>query len=190
MESISNITGVILAGGAGRRMGHRDKGLIEWGGKLLIAHVSERLKPQVAEIVISCNRNVSRYQEFATRTVKDDRGGFQGPLAGVEAASAYIHTNLLVLVACDMPLLPSDLVARLTAPLTQDTPGSPEISYAHDGIRAQYLCAAMRRACLSTLPDFLNEGHRAVRDWYACRRTIAVDFSDTTEAFKNYNWLE
>ena len=190
MESISNITGLILAGGAGRRMGQRDKGLVEWRGKPLIAHVSERLKPQVTNVLISCNRNFARYREFAFRTVADDRAGFQGPLAGLEAALPYIESDILVMVGCDMPLLPVDCVSRLIAPLIDNPQDSLDISFAHDGARAQYLCAAIRRDCLSTLSDFLNEGHRAVRDWYARQRTTTVDFSATKDAFKNYNWLE
>jgi molybdopterin-guanine dinucleotide biosynthesis protein A len=190
MESTSNITGLVLAGGAGRRMGYRDKGLAEWRGKPLVAHVTACLRPQVETILISCNRNFSRYRDFSDGTVPDDRAGFQGPLAGLEAALPYIETDILVVVGCDMPRLPTDLVSRLIAPLAKDLQGSLAISYAHDGTRAQYLCAALRRGCLSSLASFLNEGHRAVRDWYAMQQTTEVDFSTNPEAFENYNWLE
>jgi len=189
MVSASNITGLILAGGAGRRVGHRDKGLILWQGKPLITHVSECLKPQVGEMLISCNRNIADYEKYATRTVADRRGSYQGPLAGLEAASPYIGTAFLVVVSCDMPQLPAGFVARLLFPLLQANDNSPEISFAHDGTRAQYLCAAMRTECLSSLPGFLDEGFRAVRDWYACQHTVAVDFSDQRESFMNYNTL-
>jgi molybdopterin-guanine dinucleotide biosynthesis protein A len=189
MESTDNITGLILAGGAGRRVGNRDKGLIRWHGKPLIAHVSDCLRPQVGEILISCNRNFSRYEEFAAKTVADHRGDYQGPLAGLEAATSYIQTDLLVVVSCDTPHLPTDFVARLIAPLSPVVDGSPEISYAHDGMRAQYLCAAMRRDCLPSLSSFLEEGHRSVKDWYASRNNTAVDFSDHRASFRNYNKL-
>jgi molybdenum cofactor guanylyltransferase len=189
MVTQSNITGLILAGGAGRRVGCRDKGLILWQGKPLVAHVSAALRHEVGEILISCNRNVSDYQKYATRTVADRRGSFQGPLAGLEAASTFIGTELMVVVSCDMPQLPAGFVARLLAPLVSDSDNGPEISFAHDGARAQYLCAAMRTECLSSLPGFLDEGHRAVRDWYGGRRTVAVDFSDQRDSFRNYNTL-
>ncbi len=189
MAATSNITGLILAGGAGQRVGNRDKGLILLEGKPLIAHVSNRLLPQVGELLISCNRNVSRYKKFAARTVADTRRDFQGPLAGLEAAYPYIETELLVVVACDMPHLPPDLVSRLTAPLVDGGDCAPEISYAHDGVREQYLCAAMRRECLTSLAGFLDAGYRAVRDWYKSRDSVTVDFSDHTANFRNYNKL-
>jgi molybdopterin-guanine dinucleotide biosynthesis protein A len=121
--------------------------------------------------------------------VADNRRDFQGPLSGLEAASPYIRTELLVVVSCDMPRLPPDLVTRLIAPLAAGGDDTPEISYAHDGIRAQYLCAAMHRDCLSSLPSFLDAGHRAVRDWYEGRNTTTVDFSDQGACFENYNRL-
>ena len=171
MKQKLNVTGLILAGGAGRRVGKRDKGLISWQGKPLVAHVSNCLKPQVSELLISCNRNFSRYEEFSTQTVTDNR------------------ENFLVVVSCDTPHLPKDLVSRLIAPLSGTTNDSPEISYVHDGVRAQYLCAAMRRDCLTSVTHYLNEGHRAVRDWYKTRHAVTVDFSDCESSFRNYNRL-
>jgi molybdopterin-guanine dinucleotide biosynthesis protein A len=189
MTPANKITALILAGGAGRRVGRRDKGLMLWQDKPFIAHVSDALKPQVEEIVISCNRNFSLYERFGARTVADTRRDFQGPLAGLEAASTLITTDLLIVVSCDTPHLPSDLVERLIAPLINHADGGPEISYAHDGTRAQYLCAALRSACLASLPEFLDSGERAVRDWYRSRSAVAVDFSDRQASFRNYNKL-
>ena len=189
MKQKLNVTGLILAGGAGRRVGKRDKGLISWQGKPLVAHVSNCLKPQVSELLISCNRNFSRYEEFSTQTVTDNREDFLGPLAGLEGASPFILTDFLVVVSCDTPHLPNDLVSRLIAPLAGSTNDSPEISYVHDGVRAQYLCAAMRRDCLTSVTHYLNEGHRAVRDWYKTRHAVTVDFSDCESSFRNYNRL-
>jgi molybdopterin-guanine dinucleotide biosynthesis protein A len=189
MTSTNSITGLILAGGAGRRVGHRDKGLILLQGRPLVAHVSAALKPQVAEVLISCNRNFSCYEKFASRTVADTRRNYQGPLAGLEAASALVKTELLVVVSCDMPHLPGDLVERLIAPLLQVDDNSPEISYAHDGLRAQYLCAALRSSSLSSLPHFLDDEQRAVHDWYRTRNAVTVDFSDDHACFRNYNRL-
>jgi molybdenum cofactor guanylyltransferase len=189
MTSASNITGLILAGGKGQRVGNRDKGLILLEGKPLIAHISDILLPQVGELLISCNRNFSRYKNFAAQTMADTRRDFQGPLAGIEAAYPYIQTEFLVVVSCDMPYLPPDLVSRLTTPLVDGGDGAPDISYVHDGVREQYLCAAIRRDCLTSLGGFLDAGHRAVRDWYKSRDSVAVDFSDHRSGFKNYNEL-
>jgi molybdopterin-guanine dinucleotide biosynthesis protein A len=100
-----------------------------------------------------------------------------------------VQTEFLVVVSCDMPGLPADLVDRLTAPLWSKQESSPEISYAHDGIRAQYLCAAIRGKCLNSLTPYLDAGHRTVRDWFASRRSIRVDFADTPSSFTNFNTL-
>ena len=190
MESAKDITGLILAGGAGRRVDGRDKGLIDWHGKPLAAHVAERLRPQVGRLLISCNRNFERYREIAETTAADSRRDFQGPLAGLEAATPFISSQLLVIVACDTPLLPDDLVQRLQAHLYKTEYDEASISYAHDGTRGQYLCAAIDRQCLTSLTGYLDEGHRTVRHWYQRHRSIAVDFSDQAGAFRNYNRLD
>jgi molybdopterin-guanine dinucleotide biosynthesis protein A len=117
--------------------------------------------------------------------VADIRPDFQGPLAGLEAAMPYVHTDLLVISACDTPLLPTDLVERLIRPLRENE--GLDITYAHDGERGHYLCAAMRAACLPTLSVYLDEGHRTVRHWYHRHPSITVDFRDQAQAFNNHN---
>ena len=187
MATSSTITGLILAGGAGRRVGHRDKGLICWRGKPLVAHVADSLRPQVNGLIVSCNRNMWRYREFAPTVLPDRRNGYQGPLAGLEAAAACIATDYVAIAPCDTPLLPSDLVKRLLTALTVSE--SANISYAHDGHRSQYLCAMIRRHCLTTLGAFLDDDHRAVKAWYRQHACVVVDFSDCATSFRNYNSL-
>lgn len=192
METQHGVTGLILAGGAGRRVGGRDKGLIPWHGKPLVEHVILALENQVAKVdtlIISCNRNLDEYQKYNTQLVSDEREGFQGPLAGIEAATPHVNTEFLLLAACDMPLLPADLVARLRRPLIKH-PGAADISFAHDGEREQYLCALLRSTCLQGLNAYLAEGQRAVRRWYARHPCVAVDFSDCPGAFRNYNHID
>jgi len=180
-------TGLILAGGAGRRVGGRDKGMLTWQGQALAAHVAQRLRPQVGRLLISCNRNEPFYATLGDATVIDNRTDFQGPLAGLEVALPQIGSEYLVIVPCDMPLLPPDLAERLLGALE---PGTRDISYAHDGARDQYLCAAIRVAVLPSLGGFLEEGQRAVRHWYARHRYCTVDFADQAGCFENYNSLE
>ena len=192
METQHGVTGLILAGGAGRRVGGRDKGLIPWRGKPLVEHVILALENQVAKVdtlIISCNRNLDEYQKYNTQLVSDEREGFQGPLAGIEAATPHVNTEFLLLAACDMPLLPADLVARLRRPLIKH-PGAADISFVHDGEREQYLCALLRSTCLQGLNAYLAEGQRAVRRWYARHPCVAVDFSDCPGAFRNYNHID
>jgi molybdopterin-guanine dinucleotide biosynthesis protein A len=189
MIPFDNITGLILAGGAGSRVGGRDKGLLPWLGKSLVAHVAERLAPQTGHLYISCNRNLDDYQDLGFPTIEDQRSGFQGPLAGIEAAREFVKTDYLAVVACDTPSLPTDLVTRLLTPLSAGGDPAPLISFAHDGQRAQYLFSVLDVRCLENLTDFLEQGQRAVKHWYKQNPHTVVDFSDQRDAFRNYNKL-
>jgi molybdopterin-guanine dinucleotide biosynthesis protein A len=180
-------TGLILAGGAALRAGGTDKGLLDWQGQPLAAHVARRLRPQVGRLLISCNRNADFYATLADAIVTDTRRGFQGPLAGLEGAIAHIRGEFLVIAPCDTPLLPTDLAARLLAALASPPAGTVDVSYAHDGEQGHYLCAAMSTRILPSLTRYLDEGQRAVRHWYARHRCLAVDFSSQAHCFANYN---
>lgn len=182
----SEVSGLILAGGAGRRAGGRDKGLLPWQGAPLVAHVARVLEPQVASLSISCNRNLDAYREFVSSVVTDTRPDYCGPLAGLEAARAVIDTKYVLVAPCDMPRLPADLAQRLFAPFRVSNHGL-DVSYAHDGRRAHYLCAMLRSTCLETLGSFLDGGGRAVYSWLEGQRTAVVDFADATEGFENIN---
>jgi len=184
-----NITGLILAGGAGRRVGGQDKGLLPWHGKPLVSHVSERLAMQTGQLLISCNRNLEAYQKLGFPTLEDSRSGFQGPLAGIEAARDYVKTDYLAVVACDTPSLPEDLIMRLCVPFSDTTTAEPQITYAHDGQREQYLFSVIDTRCLKNLTEFLERGERAVHYWYKQNPHTVVDFSDRHNAFQNYNKL-
>ena len=190
MAMSDKTTGLILAGGAGLRMGGRDKGLLDWHGKPMAAHVAERLRPQVGRLVVSCNRNKKFYATLADATVADSRRDFQGPLAGLEAAAAQLDSDIVIVTPCDTPLLPLDLVPRLLAAMTASARQQVDIAYAHDGERAQYLCAAIRREILLTITSFLDQGQRAVKQWYAHHRCEPVDFSDRADCFINLNRLQ
>lgn len=189
MNQVDNITALVLAGGTGSRVGGQDKGLLLWQGTPLVSHVITRLQKQTPRIIISCNRNFDEYSSFGFPTVGDNRADFQGPLAGIEAARTYVKTDYLAVVACDTPALPSDLLARLLTPLLTETDSQPLISFAHDGRREQYLFSVLNMRCLDELPDFLEQGHRAVKHWYRQTPHVIVDFSDQRDAFRNYNYL-
>ncbi|MBT4521151.1 MAG: molybdenum cofactor guanylyltransferase [Halieaceae bacterium] len=189
VSDTDNITGLILAGGAGTRVDGKDKGLLLWQGRPLVTQVAERLRPQIGKLLISCNRNRDEYATIADLTIGDKREDFQGPLAGIEAAIPHITTQFLVIVACDTPLIPPDLAMRLIAGLTTGSNGSPQISVAYDGERSQYLHAAIRVSCLPSLPIYMMEGHRTVRHWYRLHSQVTVNFEDQPGCFANYNNL-
>jgi molybdopterin-guanine dinucleotide biosynthesis protein A len=180
---------LILAGGEGRRVANRDKGLLQWRGKALVSHVIDRLQPQVSEIILSCNRSKASYAKFGLELVHDQREGFHGPLAGLESAIGFNRSNYLIVVPCDTPLLPKDLVPRLLQPLLEDREESRGVSYAHDGTRDHYLCAAIRPGLLSSVGAQIDSGQRSVRAWYTQHQPVRVDFSDQPDAFRNINHM-
>ena len=115
---------LLLAGGRGQRMGGQDKGLLEWHGEPLIAHLHRKTRPLSDDLIISCNRNLEKYAPYADQLVHDDEGDFPGPLAGIRAGlKAARHTHLLVL-PCDVPRIDAALLTSMREAASQhpDTP--------------------------------------------------------------------
>lgn len=188
------ITGLVLAGGLGRRMSADgagvDKGLAPLRGKPMVAHVIERLAPQVGEIVINANRNTERYAAFGHRVVPDAIEGYAGPLAGLHAGMRAATTPWIVTAPCDSPFLPDDLVARLWSAL-QNADGSPaQVAVARTGGDQPHpVFALVDRSLLANLEGFLATGRRKIDAWYAPLRVVEVDFPDE-QAFRNINTQE
>ena len=178
------ITGVILAGGQGRRMGSVDKGLVALDGRPMVAHVLERLRPQVDEILINANQHHAEYAAFGHAVVADALGGFAGPLAGLQVALARASFPLLVTVPCDSPFLPADLVERLATALQA---AQADLAVARTFDQAHPVFALVRRAVLPHLEGFLDGGGRKIDAWYATLKTVEVAFDDEAEAFRNIN---
>ena len=190
MPASIDVRALILAGGAGRRVGKRDKGLIQWRDKPLVQHVIDRIEPQVRALAISCNRNIEHYARFGLPLINDARQDFQGPLAGLESAIDFADGCFLVVVPCDTPLLPENLVERLLAPLLAKNGSRHDISYANDGDRDHYLCAVIRPGVLASVATILDAGERSVKGWYRSVNPVTVDFSDQHDAFININRLD
>ena len=180
------VSAIILAGGAGRRMGGQDKGLVKLHGLPLVAHVLARIQPQVDEILISANRNLDDYRTLGYPVVMDASDGFQGPLAGVLAGLHAAHHEWVLTVPCDTPLLPADLVQQLAAPLLA---GHAEIAVASAGGRTHPAIMMCARRVVDDLDKYLAEGGRAVHAWQARHRTATVGFADAA-AFINVNQPE
>ncbi|KPW94022.1 Molybdenum cofactor guanylyltransferase [Pseudomonas savastanoi] len=104
---------LLLAGGRGQRMGGRDKGLIEWQGKALIEHLHRLTRPLTDDLIISCNRNIERYAQYADQLVQDDDADFNGPLAGIRAALPLARHQWLLVLPCDVPLVDEPLLQAL-----------------------------------------------------------------------------
>ena len=180
-----SVSGIILAGGLGRRMGGVDKGLQVLRGKPMIEHVIARLAPQVDEIVINANQNLERYAAFGHRVVSDRIGGFAGPLAGLHAGLGAVSHPLAVTVPCDSPFLPADLVSRLRQHL-----GSHDLAVAKTGDQPHPVFALVRRSVAENLLAFLASGGRKIDAWYAALRVVEVQFDDEADAFRNINTLD
>jgi molybdopterin-guanine dinucleotide biosynthesis protein A len=178
------VTGVVLAGGQGSRMGGVDKGLQEFRGKPMVAHAIERLAPQVTELLINANRNAEAYARFGHRVIADEIEGFAGPLAGFERGLAHASGDLVVTVPCDSPFLPTDLVARLREALERD---DAEVAVAKTGGQVHPVFCLMRRDVHDSLRRFLASGQRKIDRWYPQLRATLVSFDDEAEAFLNIN---
>jgi molybdopterin-guanine dinucleotide biosynthesis protein A len=178
------ITGVVLAGGQGRRMGSIDKGLVLLDDRPMVAHVLERLRPQVDEILINANQHHAEYAAFGYPVVADAIGGFAGPLAGLQVALARASFPLLATAPCDSPFLPADLVTRLAAALHA---AKADLAVARTFDQPHPVFALVRREVLPHLGGFLAGGGRKIDAWYATLNTVEVAFDDEAEAFRNIN---
>lgn len=183
------LTGMVLAGGEGRRMGGRDKGLEPFAGLPLVGHVVKRLEGQVAELLINANRNADAYRFFADRVIEDAEGGFKGPLMGIYSGLQAAKTPWLLVAPCDTPALPADLVARMVASIAS---GDREhnIAVAFDGERLHPVVALLRTSLVDDLAVTLAEGERKIDRWYARHDWCRVDMSDCPDAFANLNTEE
>jgi|LNFM01.1.fsa_nt_gb molybdenum cofactor guanylyltransferase/molybdopterin-guanine dinucleotide biosynthesis protein MobB len=180
------ITGLVLAGGQGSRLGGRDKGLVEVGGRPLIAHVLARYAPQVDTVVINANRHPDVYARYGHPVVADLLGDFPGPLAGIASGLAHCRTPLLAVAPCDSPFLPADLVSRLVTGLQLH---AAEIAIARSGGELQPVFALMHASLGPSLEAFLRGQRRKITAWYDQHRCAAVEFDDD-RAFQNLNTPE
>ena len=187
MTQAADITGVVLAGGQGRRMGSVDKGLVLLHGRPMVQHVLERLAPQVGEILINANQHVAEYAALGHRVIPDAIGGFAGPLAGLHVALTHAAHPTVATVPCDSPFLPADLVSRLRAALDAD---DAELAVARTFDQPHPVFALVRKRVLPHLARFLEGGGRKIDAWYATLAIIEVAFDDEADAFRNINTLD
>jgi molybdenum cofactor guanylyltransferase len=185
MTTSGKVTGIVLAGGRGSRMGGVDKGLQPLRGKPMAAWAIARLRPQVDEIVINANQNLEIYSAFGFRVVPDEIGGFAGPLAGLHAGLSAATHPLAATVPCDSPFLPGDLVSRLKEGLKDN-----DLAVAKTGEQAHPVFVLLRTSLRKNLEAFLQGGGRKIDAWYASLKVVEVPFDDEADAFRNINTLE
>ena len=194
-----SITGLILAGGRGTRMGGIDKGLQNFNGTPLTLHTLMRLQMQeevtFSDVMVVANRNLSAYESFGVHVWPDSTDGFAGPLAGFLTGLERSETDLLLTVPCDTPLFPLNLAQRLLDTLiAEDAEIAVAAAKEEDGsVRAQPVFSLMRVSLLESLVKFMQSGGRKIDAWTAQHKTVLVPF-DTADvdprAFFNANSLE
>lgn len=178
------ITGLILAGGRGSRMGSIDKGLQLFRGKPMVAHVLERFAPQVDEVLINANRNLDEYAAFGHRVIPDAIDGFAGPLAGLQIGMAHASYPFVATAPCDSPFLPHDLIARLLTAMIND---SADLAVAKTFDQPHPVFCLTKTSLAPHLHAFLDSGQRKIDKWYATLKVVEVPFDDEEAAFSNIN---
>ena len=173
---------IILAGGKGRRVGGRDKGLIEYNNKPLIQHVIDAIEPQADEIIISANRNIDTYKAYGYSVVSDDANNYMGPLAGIAAALPLCQNDWVFITPCDMPFLPSDIIGKLSEQMTNSN-----LCIAKVADRLQ-LVLLVNKNLLPSILQALQDSQLRLMQWVASQKPITHSFSDAeSHLFKNFN---
>jgi molybdopterin-guanine dinucleotide biosynthesis protein A len=190
MIAREDITGLVLAGGRGSRMGGVDKGLQNHKGVPLALHALLRLQPQVGEAMINANRNLGAYESMGVPVWPDVQSDFPGPLAGVLVGLERCETPYLVTVPCDTPNFPPDLVDRLAAALVGEDAELAMAATREDGeVMRQPVFCLLKADLLESLVKFLQSGQRKIDRWTALHRVTTVLFDDAA-AFDNANTVE
>lgn len=180
----SEISAIVLAGGRGSRMGGRDKGLIEFAGRPMVTWVLAAIEKRVDRVVISANRNQKDYAGMGYPVIEDSLENFQGPLAGIAAGLQHISTPYVLTVPVDTPILPGDLVDRLSVAMCEQ---KADLAVAEVEGRLQATHMLFRASLADNLSDYLAGGGRRVQEWVRSQRYIAVSFLPEEEQFRNIN---
>jgi molybdopterin molybdotransferase len=185
------ITGLILAGGRGSRMGNVDKGLQPFRGTTMAQHVLERLAPQVGSLIINANRNLESWRAFGVPVWPDETPDFAGPLAGLEAGLRHCATPWILAAPCDSPFLSGDLAQRLAAAVEAEDADLAFAVTQEPGMRPQPhpVFCLVKASRLPQLSQYLREGGRRVDGWYKGLKAVEVLFEEA-DAFRNINTLD
>ena len=188
---VDQVTGVILAGGRGVRVGGEDKGLLIFNHEPIVKRVFKSLNQQVHMIVVSANRHVEEYQSFGVPVVKDRLPDYQGPLAGIEAALTVAITPYVLIVPCDAPFISNHLAQKLYGKMEETNANIVFAQgYTDEGeVAAEPMFALIRSCMLSHLRAYLDSGRRKVLGWYELTDHASVLIDDPL-CFANANTPE
>ena len=184
-----HITGLVLAGGLGSRMGGLDKGLQRLHGVPMAEHALQRLKAQVGSTAINANRNIGLYEAMGCPVWPDALPDHPGPLAGFLAGLARCDTPYLLTVPCDSPGFPADLAARLAQALVeQQADIAMAATVEGEAVQVQPVFCLLKATLRGSLQAFIESGQRKIDRWTALHRCAVVRFDDA-QAFANANTL-
>jgi molybdopterin-guanine dinucleotide biosynthesis protein A len=187
--AVEDITGLVLCGGRGTRMGGADKGLQTHQGMPLAMHALLRLQGQVGQLMVNANRNLSAYEALGVPVWPDALPDFPGPLAGWLAGLEHCETPYMMALPCDTPGFPLDLVSRMALALVAEDAEIAMVATWEDGrLQKQPVFCLLRSTLLESLVTFLHSGERKITAWTAQHRCAIVPF-DEAGAFFNANTL-
>ena len=192
-KSVTFVSCIILAGGRGKRAGGLDKGLLRYekktgenktaNNKPLIEHVIDTVKNQVDDIVISANRNIESYKLYSANVIGDSSEDYRGPLAGIAACLKHCKHELVLVVACDMPYLPNDLVTRLISEIQNNSISIATVDKHHQ------LALIIKSNLLDSAQQHLDNNQLKLIQWVESVPYNTVSFDDRPDAFVNLNHL-
>ncbi len=174
------ISCIILAGGEGKRVGGVDKGLIEYRNKTLIEYVIDTIKPQIDELVISANRNIERYKQYTDKVITDDSEQYRGPLAGINAALAHCTYDWTLILPCDTPFLPADIIDKFLSVKTKT-----KLYIAESNSRLQPVML-IHRSLQDSIGESLEKNELRLMHWVKSHQPQVIRFQNN-KAFKSFN---
>jgi molybdopterin-guanine dinucleotide biosynthesis protein A len=186
MKAKEKVTGVILAGGMARRMGHQDKGLVLFKGQPLVSYAIAAMQPLVDGLFINANRNIARYQQLGFPVITDQTDTFDGPLAGLLAAMRHSPTDVLLVMPCDSPFMQTAQLQRL---LDSRSLQDAAVAVAVEAGRWHPVFLAIKTSLCEDLQAYLADGGRKMETWLARHNPVLVEFGDQPELFFNINTL-
>lgn len=185
---LENITGIILAGGQGQRMGGVDKGQVKYRGTPMAQQVIDRLAPQVGKLILSANRNISAYESLGYPVIQDPEAHqYEGPIAGILTCLSEITTEYAVIVPCDAPLISENLVSQLIADNGQ--PQNKLTLFEVEG-KLQPLFGLFHKSLVNELRDYFEKGNRKLVKWCESQSPSVIAFEGSPSAFSNINTRE
>ena len=183
-EMASLVTCLVLAGGCGRRMEGKDKGLVHYQGRPLISHIHRRIGDRVSNMLVSVNRNHNTYRNMGYSVVSDFRPGFAGPMAGVESGLLSMNTPLLMVIPCDTPLFPDDLLDRLMMAVHWN--GDRAAYVVSDGQHLPVFCL-LQSNLVNSARHYLDCGRRSMHGWLEKIGSTPVEWHQPTIPFLGAN---